>query len=364
MGRPKGSKNKTKPKLKPPGVSVVIPHVTDPFIRLTVETVFADCPTAQIVIVQDGAQPDLAMPTGVRVLRPWPERRGVGPSRDAGIGNASNDIIVVMDAHVRVLPGAIEGLSDVVRSDPTAVACALSGCSHADLTNTVISDPAYYYTGGRVRYQTEQGWPLEPGWMVGLEPGTELGCALGGMYALSQARYNALGCPWKRMIGWGTGEQTLCMVNWFHGGSTILADAKGDHVYRDSTESLPYETPERIKAGIYYNRLRLLDMMPIPQREREKLILAAEVHARKRRDDARRMLYERRHDECKDAMALAVRTWDDWCARWWPGISRDPIQATFRPGAIIHKPPAPTPGMRSGSGNISHIHCDPRVWLP
>ena len=354
----------------PPSVSVVIPCAGDPFLAGTVRDVLATAPGCEVVVVWDGTAGNA---DGANNLHPWQARRGVGPSRDAGIAAATGEVVVLMDAHMRPHGDWLAGMLAVLQMDPAGIACSRSGvCNGA---GDVWSDPAYYYTGARVRYQTELGWPLEPGWLRDAKPGQEIPLALGGCYAIRRDRYNAIGVPWRRAIGWGSSEQTLCLVNWFLGGATYLADADVDHIYRGRGETMPYKTPDQIQAGQWYNRLRLVDLLPMPTAERDRMTAAVMTHAVRWGAEAQRMLANRSHDEARDAMGLAARTWDEWCAFAWPEGTTWVTPRLPPPVAIVppeRRPTAGPPGRKvvvgAGRevvkpGGIPLMQTDPRGWL-
>lgn len=313
------------PKAKEHPFTVVIPCAGDPYLRATVEWILESESKARVIVVLDGDTPKLGMRDNrLGQVRPSAEQRGVGPCRDVGIAYSDTEFVVLMDSHTKGLPGWGQALVKPLTRRKRTITCAYCGVSHRD-GHGGWTDRSYYYSGGRVRYQTEQGWPLEPGWMRTVEPGAELGCALGGTYALRKSRYNEIGVPWRRAWGWGTSEQTLCMVNWLMGGKTVLAGSWTDHIFYDRAERKPYRTPKLLKCGWIYNRLRLIDILPIPDAERDALTAAALAWSKTTGDRARavEMLGSRNHDEAKDALAIATRTWNDWCRAWWPDLGDD-----------------------------------------
>lgn len=301
---------------RPPGVSVIIPNRSDPWIVQTCRMVLDRTPGAEVIVVQDGWQDDPKLPDGVTVLHPAHAPLGVGPSRDSGILAAANDLCILLDAHMRMPHGWAEAMTAPVLEDRTTIACAVCGVCNDD--GGQWGPQTHRNHGARIRYYGSfDGWPMEPGWCRDTGADRERQCVLGACYSLSRQRYLDLGRPWRNAVGWGTSEQLISAVNWFAGGRQWLADTVVEHLYRDKGQASPYSTPQYLAVGRYYNRIRLFDLLPMPQPEREKLSTIIYNAAKGQASGVRSLLEWRDDSAVRDAMAQSGRTWEEYVARWW-----------------------------------------------
>src|SRR5438445_13200502 len=78
------------------------------------------CPTAEIIVVDDGSTDDTAIVAdrmGVNVIR-LGENSGVAAARNCGARHAGGEILFFVDADVVVAPGAVERVVKVFEDNP------------------------------------------------------------------------------------------------------------------------------------------------------------------------------------------------------------------------------------------------------
>ena len=253
-------------------VSVIVTNRNDPHIVRTVEGVLRTCAGADVVVVNDGWQRLKELPGEVRQVTPTHCPLGVGPARHAGIMAAPNKYAVLLDAHMQFpqrdwLARVLEPLED----DPTAISYSASIVIESRKEGLVQN--GMVNKGAHLLYHGRGGFPLEVGWLKdstgNVNPGTKTQIALGACYAFRQDRYHAIGQPWANAFGWGTSEQMLCVINEFLGGCSILSSAETAHVYW--VDAVPWQHQEQTVAGKFYNRARLIDLLPIPKPEKDDM---------------------------------------------------------------------------------------------
>ena len=107
----------------------------------------------------------------------------------------------------------------------------------------------------------------------------EVQSILGGCYVLQRDWYiHGLKRPWAGMRSWGTSEQTISIINWLCGGSCNVVGVEVGHLFRTG-EQCEYQNDlslgERFDfmAGVWYNRFRLIDVLPMSDELRKEMLL-------------------------------------------------------------------------------------------
>jgi glycosyltransferase involved in cell wall biosynthesis len=292
--------------------SIVIPQRQEPRLADTVRRVLETAKLSpEIIVVNDGND---SVPQYVqdhaRVLTPWPKSIGLQMSRDVGIEAASNPTVILLDAHMQFRDKSEWDriLTEWSVANPSGIGCAIcegvcgktwkmaAECEHCKKMHTDIAklkeEKAPRYEPGK-RYGARILWtekstaqngkeefkifPSKWNEGTGAGPGIVQG-VLGGCYVMQRERYlNALARPWRGMRAWGTSEQTLSIVNWLCGGFCECLDVGVGHWFRKAWE-IPYPATCGDKAGfnhqagIWFNRWRLLQVLPMAEKTRKKLL--------------------------------------------------------------------------------------------
>ena len=274
------------------------------------------------VVIAERKEPDLKATvadieekTGAKVIV-LHDNRGKGPQRmrHEGIMQAPPGVVIVMDGHMRVQPGALDIVAESVKHGK-AVACAR--CHH----HHEITFEGSGYAGAKVCWKSEepgsQYWALSGKWRTVGDAGP-IGCVMGACYAFDRDWYiDGLGKPWQFGTGWGMDEEVLSITNWLSGGETILADAHVWHRARVPAD-VPYSLNPLQSAGLWANRFRILDMLPMHQEDRKELC----DHMTHNRFGADMWRLIRRSLEKYDEQVSAYRerkwerTWQDWKETW------------------------------------------------
>jgi len=316
------------------------PHLNDTIMR-AIET--SDC--AEVIVVNDGAC-KFGRVAGVRYETPWKTAKGLQPARDYGIEIAAHDHVILMDAHMQFRDGS--GWADQMTAhlvDPTTLVCAtclsvcpssyrfVEECDHCRIMRERIEahgakapamPKARYGARLQLLESSKDEHKIFASHWVYDAPG-EKQSILGGCYALSRDWYmQGLRRPWRNMRAWGMSEQTLSVINWLFGGRSVCDSAEVGHLFRRSGK-VPYECGTDTRQGLEYNygiwlnRYRLLDVLPMSPELRERMHYQLNRnHVRsgmRRRVDA--WMTDRSCDEeLKRALADCGKTLDDYAEAW------------------------------------------------
>jgi hypothetical protein len=300
-------------------VSCIITSRVERHLRWTVENVMRTAPSAEIIIVHDGWTNNILGMPNVREFVPWVTPQGVGPSRHYGILQASNDTVILLDAHMDFKEGWTEILAAEIEADKKTIACSRSAVLREDRMD--IDDPEKIQGGAVIDFNSPI--PCDPQW----QPHTagEINCVLGATYAMSKDWYlHGLRSPWKGNYGWGSSEQILSLVNFFAGGRNVLTEALTGHLYRHAAEVIETRFTEQTRVGMWYNRLRFIDLLPVPRELKQGLIDAVRSRSEcKKHWNRIEELFASRPDRddyaIKEMIRLSGRTMGDYIDRWYKG---------------------------------------------
>lgn len=209
-----------------------------------------DC---ELVIVDDASNipVDLKPAPKVKLIRNE-QRCGVGPSRHIGALHAAGDWLLIIDSHMRFLPGwhekATEQLSPFEGSDlkhwNTQLFCAT--CLGLDRNNMNPAAPKSKYYGASLNVigpnPNEPGQQvLEGNWLKSEpEDSTELSCVMGACYFIRKDWFLHLGAL-RFLKSWGSDEVILSLKCWLAGGTVKLMKSVGiGHRFLLPKERQPY----------------------------------------------------------------------------------------------------------------------------
>jgi hypothetical protein len=278
--------------------TVIIAERNEPDLSNTVSNIRANS-DAEVLVMSDTSG------VGCQQMR----HRGIFKAKDS-------DIVIMMDGHMRVQPDTIAIMVDAVK-DGKAIACAK--CHHHH-TITFDGEP---YGGAYIAWKSSepgnQHWVLPGKWRETSQSG-RIGCVMGACYAMRRDWYlDGLKAPWRWGTGWGVDEEALSITNWLAGGEAYLTEAHVWHQAR-AQNTVPYQNTPLQNAGIWANRMRIIDMLPMCEPDRMEMI-----EWMKRNDlDGMTWSLVKRMLEASAAETSAYRrwmesqdrTWDDWKATW------------------------------------------------
>ena len=202
------------------------------------------------------------------------DRKGLGPQamRDKGIELAAgSDVVIVMDGHMRVQPGMLDAMAGYCERNPSSVV-GTRCFHHHDITWTGKA-----YNGARFAWMSEGKDAHEPQSFVGKwrKSGDvgEIPCVMGACYGFTRDWYmNGLRRPWQYGTGWGCDEELISSATWLRGGKVELLPYAVWHRARKPGQ-VPYKITDMQLLGVWANRLRLLDMLPMSDDERKELVV-------------------------------------------------------------------------------------------
>jgi hypothetical protein len=229
--------------------SVVIAELNEPDLAGTIENIKATQKNVgEIIVISDK------------------KRQGPMRCRHEGIKKSAHRNVIITDAHMRFKPGALDVLAEFTADNPGSVNCAK--CHH----NSAYSFDDSPYGGADLFYkQVERGQysAISAKWRNSNKPG-EIGAVMGACYAFDTLTYSDAGEPWRIGLGWGCDEESISILARLLGGSVNLVDVECAHLYRAQTQLQYTPTPEQI-AGVWVNRLAMLEILPMPQTQRHDL---------------------------------------------------------------------------------------------
>lgn len=233
--------------------SIIIAERQEPDLKATVANIKAGS-SAKVVVMSD--------------------HHGLGPQamRDKGIGLASDsDVVIIVDGHMRFQPGMLDAMAVYCARNPKSVVG--TRCFH----HHEITWTGKAYGGARFAWMDEGKDAHEPQSFVGKwrqdQAVGEIPCVMGACYGFTRDWYMAgLHRPWQYGTGWGCDEELLSAATWLRGGKVELLPYAVWHRARKPGQ-VPYKLTDRQLMGVWANRMRLLDMLPMGDIERESLVL-------------------------------------------------------------------------------------------
>lgn len=233
-------------------ISFVIPHrMEGKWLGWTVDGIRDQMrPCDEIVTVQDC------------------EGGGVSYARHKGILQATNPIIVTLDAHVKLHKKFCARVEPWLMAMPYAVLCFKTYSINAD-TSVDESGPKY----GATLYEIKNGKPFSNVWRYYPPklPEHLVPCVLGGCYAFRREWYlDGLMGIWKFHREWGKSEQMLCLMNYLCGGHNIcVPDIWAAHYFKRQDKTRPFA----VNLNTCRRNWFLIAYGMIPESERNRIFL-------------------------------------------------------------------------------------------
>jgi hypothetical protein len=230
--------------------SVIIAERNEPDLAATVANIKANS-SAHVIVMSD--------------------TKGLGPQamRDKGIELAAgSDVCIIMDGHMRVKQGTLDTMAQFCLDNPTTVAG--TRCHHSYKEDWTTAP----YHGARIAW-TAMGSATDRiafagKWRKETSTG-QIPCVMGACYGFTRDWYYSLTRPWRLGTGWGCDEEILSAATWLRGGSVELLPLNVWHQARNP-KHVPYKmTPNQLR-GVWANRTRILDMLPMSADERLELV--------------------------------------------------------------------------------------------
>lgn len=366
-------------------ISVIIAQRNEAYLRQTVASIVKACgrQRPEVIVVNDGQPakpPDV--PKWVRALTPWETPRGCQAARDWGIINAEGRHCVVIDGHMDFDIGLFGGFADHLHAHPQDVLCA-----HTPGLNPVTWQRENHVCSGAFFLWKDGGaTALSLKWRYTYDTG-EIPGVLGACYGIDREWYvDGLARPWQYGTGWGCDEETLSICNWMCGGRNIVMPFDAAHWFR-SPQQVPYPHDALLLGGLYANRLRLLDMLPMDAAWRKELSDAIWSAETARTQERAIKAFLARHDvtEYRTWIEMQGRSFAEWRRLWCadvnpqdnpaavpPGIAVTALERTADiraemaawPGEPVTPAPAPPPAPKRKHPEPNIVVVDPGVRCP
>lgn len=168
----------------------------------------------EVIIIDNGLTNKIIIVAGgpVKMIK-LENARGCGIARHKGVEDARGQIIVTIDAHVRL---GFDWASEVYKAMSEngiddAIYCGHVG--HLGDDFTPADQPCYH--GAEFHWVdpgTSDFRPLAALWYRGDNTTGERGAIMGAYYAFSKACYQEIGSPWSLTNGWGCDEEMLSLA--------------------------------------------------------------------------------------------------------------------------------------------------------
>ena len=238
------------PKTAP--LSILIPCLNDnEEINLTIKSIRDTAPgEVEVIVVDDRSDIPVTLTDSQVILIRNEIRIGAGASRHLAATKASSDLILLLDSHMRFVPGWYEAALKRLELSKNTIWCG--ECLGLNQTNMDVNKPIGVYTGAHlVIYDGKQ--VFEGMWQRDM-PGDdyEISCLMGACYFMHKEWFLYLkGLEGNKL--WGSEEPFLSLKCWLAGGKVkLMKDVKIGHKFRNTA---PYNTDTRYPL---YNKLRAI----------------------------------------------------------------------------------------------------------
>lgn len=200
------------------------------------------------------------------------EGRGPQAMRHQGIMESDADVVIIMDGHMRSLERRLDAAADYVGKRGNKVACLK--CFHSP----EVSWNGKMYGGAKLVWKSngrsdgKDPQAFVAKWREDADTTGKIGCVMGACYVFRRDWYiDGLREPWKHGTGWGCDEEIISAATWLRGGEVELLPWAVWHRARKEGGQ-PFRYTQRQLFGLYANRLRLLQVLPMPQKQRNDLL--------------------------------------------------------------------------------------------
>jgi glycosyltransferase involved in cell wall biosynthesis len=236
-----------------------------------------DC-RPEIVVVDDGSATPVARIADPQVKVVANSRPlGVGPSRHIGALHATGDVLLIVDSHMRFLPGWYEALMHRVEGRPKTLHCAT--CLAINSGNMDVNHPDAEYHGGALniygpdKADARKTQVMEVIWnFAEAEDDGELAAVMGACYVMPRKWFLELAAL-AHLRCWGCDELMLSLAAWLSGGDIrLMKNVRIAHKFRLAGERSPAEVAPH--WPLFNKLLAIRTMLPLDVGARlEKLVL-------------------------------------------------------------------------------------------
>ena len=303
--------------------TIIITTRNEKWLKWTVDNIHRTCDPKEVIIVYDGLQAVDEFDGSTHIRTPWTTPQGVGKCRHLGIEKATSDYIVLIDAHMDFADGWLPKMIDDVESNHKSIVCSKSV---KIMPPYGMKRPGEVLQGAFIReIGAGTGQPLEVEWGENPCKTGPIQCCLGACYAMKRARYYEIGQPWRRAFGWGSSEQTICMVNELCGGVNILSEAETGHYYMKKDQR-SFKPDADFKTGAVFNRLRLIRLFYGEDDPKYKPMAHLTIQRSKFRPYAEKALELLNLTDDTDIISLFEVSKDEYAAKWWAEQEVKPVE--------------------------------------
>lgn len=173
----------------------------------------------EIIVVDDQNEPPLGerlaglmaiAPVPIRVVR-TAMQIGPGPAKRFGAEHATGDLLIILDAHMRMPTDWLEVIQQASVRFPDALLCTT--CQGTTVKSPPNGCGAYYESGAEHALAFGRRWyARRETTLIDTVP-----CILGACYAIPRHIWSSLGGINPNFEGWGFGEQDLSLRAWLSG---------------------------------------------------------------------------------------------------------------------------------------------------
>lgn len=250
-------------------ITLIIPvRGAEPMLQRAIDVAERTAGCVVDVLVIDNGYTGLA-PCGRRVTTvELTDLTGTSAARHCGVLLAKTDLVVTIDAHVRL--ERLWGLRMLETYADTAwhqtVSCAHIGHLGDDFQPT--DEPCYH--GAKINWLDTSMEPriLAARWDREIKPGAQIGAIMGACYAFRRDWYDAMCQPWQVNRSWGCDEEVLSIASWLSGGDcrSLPEECRAWHHFSDRP-GIRYTDDEITEIGL--TRARMASLFPFSSAERE-----------------------------------------------------------------------------------------------
>jgi hypothetical protein len=337
----------------PAQITLVIPaRGEEPLLQRTIDHAerTAGCEAAVIVVDNGLVGPE---PCGRRVTVVRPGTTGTSAARHVGVMLATTDVVVTIDAHVRLErfwgDRVLEAFAQ--RGWGQTVACGHVGHLGADFEPT--DEPCYH--GAKINWMdtSAEPRPLVARWDAAIKPGDRIGAIMGAYYAFRRDWYDAMCQPWQVNRSWGCDEETLSLASWLTGGDcrSLPEECRSWHWFRKSSR-VPYTIEEIMEIGM--TRARLAAIYPFDATERHAICAFIGYAALPPLHTDTLQTYAECYAGARPALETYLRERVTGYSAWRADLE----QAAAAAAAAAAAPAAPSPALRIAPLRLATIPAD------
>lgn len=318
-----------------PKVTLVIPvRGVDSLLGRTVDCAISGAINdVEVLIVDNGYEGVLPKGKGIRVIKC--DEAGTGQARHAGVMAARANVVVTVDAHVKLCTMWDDYVLEHFdrRNWNKTIACGFVGGIDADFI--VCQDPCYKGATIHMFDDTRNGEtrPFVAKWDDRNQHGRKIGAVMGAFYAFKKSWYKRIGEPWSVLHSWGCDEELISVASWLNGGDCRLMDKHvvSWHLF-SRPEVVDYMDEER--AMIALNRFVLFSLFPFSDLARDKLRAEFAEMGEVRLSDRQiefAAKYADKKPELERYLQQYVVGYDDWMATAQTVAVDKPVQVARPP---------------------------------